>query len=195
MSLVIESPSMVAPPVIRRISRLIGKTLTFRAIEVDDAGFVVSLRADPDKSRHLSAVSGSVAEQRAWIKAFGQRSGEAYFVIETAGRAIGTVRLYDAIGTSFCWGSWVLADGAPTSAALESALMVYAYAIDHLGFEQAHFQVRVGNERVWAFHERFGAQRVSVVDGEFHYRLSGDAIRASRERYRRYLPGGVEVYA
>lgn len=195
MNLLIEAPSVVAPAAIRRTGRLTGKTLTFRSIEVDDAAFVLSLRTDPGKARHLSTVSGSVAEQRSWLEAYRQRSGEAYFIIEAAGRAIGTVRLYDAVGTSFCWGSWVLADGASASAALESAMMVYAYAIDHLGFDQAHFQVRVGNERVWAFHERFGAQRVGVVAGEFHYRLGGDAIRASRERYRRYLPCGVEVQA
>ena len=37
--------------------------------------------------------------------------------------------------------------------------MVHACAIDNLGFKDAHFDVRKGNERIWQFHERFGARR------------------------------------
>ncbi len=39
----------------------------------------------------------------------------------------------------FCWDSWILKDGRPKHAALESALMVYAYGLDHLGFAGTHF--------------------------------------------------------
>lgn len=51
---------------------------------------------------------------------------------------------------------------------MESALMVYAYAVDHLGSKAAHFEVRKGNERVWQFHERFGAVRTSETDLEYY---------------------------
>lgn len=133
-----------------------GRTLSFRDATADDAAFMLALRTHADKARYLSAVSGELAEQQAWLERYAQADDQTYFVIELQGQPMGTVRLYDAQGDSFCWGSWVLKDGCPSHVAMESALMVYAYAIDHLGFKAAHFDVRKGNERVWRFHERFG---------------------------------------
>jgi RimJ/RimL family protein N-acetyltransferase len=171
-----------------------GKTLVFRDAAVDDAGFILGLRTDELKSRHLSRTSGALADQQAWLAGYGQRDGEAYFVIESlAGEKLGTVRLYDAQGDSFCWGSWILSDAAPSSAAIESALMVYAYALDTLGFTNAHFQVNLANERVCAFHERFGAQRVSQDDVEIEYTLANAAIREAMKRYARFLPDPLKV--
>ena len=118
---------------------------------------------------------------------------QAYFIIEYQDAPVGTARLYDPQGESFCWGSWILHSSRPSQAAMESALMVYAYAVDHLGFTAAHFDVRKGNERVWQFHERFGAVRTAESDLDYFYQLDGKAIAASRERYRRFLDGSVSV--
>ena len=74
-----------------------------------------------------------------------------------------------------------------------SALMVYAYAVDHLGFTSAHFDARKGNERVWHFHERFGAVRTAESDLDYFCKLDREAIASSRERYRRFLEGSVTV--
>ena len=126
-----------------------GKTLSFRNATVHDAAFILALRTDAEKSRYLSPVSGELAAQQAWLESYAQQDEQAYFVIEHHNQPIGTVRLYDAQGHSFCWGSWVLTGKRPSHAAMESALMVYAYAVDHLGFTAAHFDVRKGNERVW----------------------------------------------
>ena len=192
-----------APPVLRRAARVTGKTLVLRDATTADASFIVGLRTDPVKGAHLSATPADIGRQQAWLRAYGERDDEAYFIItaQQAGAdagapgapALGTVRLYAPRGDAFCWGSWILAAEAPASAGIESALMVYAYALDHLGFASAHFEVQSTNERVWAFHERFGAVRSGVQEGSFHYTLAGDAIRASMARYRRHLPAGVEV--
>ena len=71
--------------------------------------------------------------------------------------------------------------------------MVMALALDHLGFTAAHFDVRKGNERVWQFHERFGAVRTAESDLDYFYQLDGKAIAASRARYWRFLEGSVSV--
>jgi len=76
---------------------------------------------------------------------------------------------------------------------MESALMVYAYAVDHLGFQAAHFDVRKANERVWQFHERFGAIRVDENDTDFFYIINLDAITESRLRYKQFLEFGVSI--
>lgn len=179
---------------LRRAARVAGRTLVLRDATEADAAFIVALRTDPAKGAHLSATSASVEQQQAWLRRYAQREGEAYFVItDTQGHALGTVRLYDAQGPSFCWGSWILSAAAPASAAIESALMVYAYALDHLGFTAAHFAVNTGNERVWAFHERFGAELLAADAHERRYRIGAAAIGASVARYRRFLPDGVQV--
>lgn len=180
-------------PVIRKATLVSGDTLCFRNASVEDAEFILSLRIDKDKSRYLSATSEDIGDQRRWLELYANSEGQAYFIIEYGGEPIGTVRLYDARGDSFCWGSWILKEGRPRQAAMESALMVYAYAIDDLGFASCHFDVRKGNERVLQFHERFGAKRVGETSDDYLYRIDRDTIRDARDRYTNFLASGVVV--
>jgi len=181
------------PANLRKAASVMGKTLNFRNAQIDDADFILSLRTDKEKSRYLSSVNGDLNEQRAWLERYSKDYSQAYFIIEYQGEAIGIVRLYDQQRSSFCWGSWILVNSRPNHAAMESALMVYAYAVDHLGFTAAHFDVRKGNERVWQFHERFGAVRVDENEEDYFYRLDQVAIDNSRRRYRRFLEDSVKV--
>lgn len=71
--------------------------------------------------------------------------------------------------------------------------MRYAYAMDLLGFKQAHFDVRSANEKVWKFHERFGAKRNREETHDFFYELRMDSIMSSMQRYKRFLPEGINV--
>ena len=183
-------------PQIRKANRVQGKTLVFRDATTADAAFILALRTDSRKSGYISATSPEISQQIAWLESYAGKTDQAYFIIENlAGETLGTVRLYDPRGDSFCWGSWILKDGAPQTAAIESALMVYAYTIDHLGFRQSHFDVRKGNESVWRFHERFGAERTGETTQDYLYRIRRKQIVAARKRYRKYLPGTVAVEA
>ncbi len=109
------------------------------------------------------------------------------------GEPLGTVGLYDAQEHSFCWGSWILKEDAPQTAAIESALMVYAYAIDYLKFQTAHFDVNSSNESVWRFHERFGAISTSKTSMNFSYKISFDDISTAQKRYKKYLPQLINI--
>ena len=180
-------------PRIIRASVVVGDTLSFHDACVDDAEFILSLRTDVDKSRYLSATSNDLAAQRDWLAKYAKNEGQAYFIIKFNNERIGTVRLYDARQDSFCWGSWILKDGRPRQAAMESALMVYAYAIDHLGFKACHFDVRKGNVNVIKFHERFGAKIVAETELDYLFSLGLDSISASRSRYTDFLSGSVVV--
>lgn len=186
-------PSITPVPVILKAQRVQGNTLAFRNARVDDAEFILSLRTDIDKSRYLNATANDVAAQRAWLDNYASLAGQVYFIIEHEGADIGTVRLYDAQGESFCWGSWILKDGRPKQAAVESALMVYAYAVNYLGFKAAHFDVRKGNDRVLKFHERFQARRVAENELDYFYTIDGAAIQNSLETLSSFLPNGVRV--
>lgn len=185
--------------IIRPTARLVGNKLVLREVEADDAAYILSLRLDPKKAAHLSSVDADVAKQVAWIERYKQGNGQAYFIIclkdeqGGAGDPVGTVRLYNAIDDSFSWGSWIVADGAPSYVAIESALIVYQYALDHLGFRNAHFEVSRDNRSVWTFHERFGARRVAEDDAEYRFELDNESILASTRRYARFLPNPIGV--
>ena len=71
--------------------------------------------------------------------------------------------------------------------------MVYAYATDHLGFTACHFDVRKGNARVIAFHQRFGAEIVDETAEDYLFKLGLPAITDSRRKYTQFLSGGVRV--
>jgi len=166
----------------------------FRNAVVKDADFILSLRSDKEKSKYLSQTPAELSHQIAWLIDYAGKSDQAYFIIETKEREpLGTVRLYDARSNSICWGSWILKDGAPQSAAIESALMVYSYAANFLGFRQAHFDVRKGNENVWRFHERMGAERVGETASDYLYRIDIDGVLSTHPKYRKYLPKVVTV--
>lgn len=187
-------------PNIRPAARLVGRKLVLREVQPDDAGYILALRLDPKKGAHLSPVDDDVAKQVAWIERYKAGEGQAYFIICArdadggAGERIGTVRLYNAKGDSFSWGSWIIADGVPADVAMESALIVYQYAFDHLGFRNAHFEVNRDNRSVWNFHERlFGARRVGENEVEYFFEQDHDAVRAAMRRYARFLPDPIEV--
>ena len=181
-------------PAIRKARVVEGRTLSFTNAVEADAPFIVALRTDPAKAQHISATSTSVQAQAAWLRRYAVSPHEAYFVIRHVDRTpIGTVRMYDPRGPSFCWGSWIMRSDAPASAAIESAVMVYRYALEELGFESSHFCVNRGNQRVCTFHERFGAVRVEEREHEYEYHISNDAIRRSLERYMRFCRGPLSV--
>jgi RimJ/RimL family protein N-acetyltransferase len=169
-----------------------GHKLVFRDARPDDALFILGLRLDQKKGRYLSSTSPDVAQQRAWLERYAADDTQIYFIIENL--AVGTVRLYDQRGDSFCWGSWIKSDQAPASFAIESALMIYHYAL-HLGFGSAHFEVRRENTGVIAFHERFGARVVDENDVELFFELDGAAIRTALDKFARFLPEGILIRA
>ena len=185
---------MNSGPTIKKAKSVSGKSLRLSDVTFEDAELIVNLRTSERAALNLSDTSVSVSAQRDWISAYMQRPYEAYFVISTLdGTPIGTVRLYDGQGNSFCWGSWIIKPGAPASAAIESANLVYQYALDALGFCDAHFQVRKSNARVWTFHERYGAQRGSSDGESFNYTINNKAIRESLRRYARYSTTNIIV--
>jgi RimJ/RimL family protein N-acetyltransferase len=167
----------------------IGKNITLREIQTTDAEFVLGLRTDPNKNKHLSPTLNDLERQRKFISDYFNSTTDFYFIIsDHALRPIGTVRLYDVQGNSFCWGSWILASDAPTSAAIESALLLYDFAFFSLHYKGAHFDVRKANSKVVDFHKRFGARVVREDDLNFYFEYDLESYLQTRTKYRRYLP-------
>ncbi len=172
---------------------IIGKNLRFRQVGPQDAAFVLSLRLDESKNQHISETNPDVERQAEWICKSDADPKQSYFVItDNNQNLVGTVRLYDPTGASFCWGSWILGDHRPPSAAIESTLMVYAYGL-FCGFERAHFDVRQENTKVWQYHERMGAVRVSEEGADYFYKIESAAIHDVFSRYKARVDNSISV--
>ena len=84
--------------------------------------------------------------------------------------------------THLSWGSWILNQDKTRYSAIESALMVYKYGFDYLGFMKSHFEVMKGNDKVVAFHEKMGARRVGEDEVNFYFEINKpqiDIVRAN----------------
>jgi hypothetical protein len=169
----------------------IAKHIRFRMVEKDDAAFILSLRLDPEKSRFISPVRDDLEAQERWITEYKHREAkgeEFYFIIEShEGEKLGTIRLYDFRGDSFCWGSWILKHDAPPYAAIESVLSVYEIALKRLGFRQSHTDVRKGNTTVNSFLRQFGAETTSEDELNNYYRMTAETYERTRKNYRRFF--------
>ena len=183
----------MSTPVIHQTCRIIVRTIKLRNVTTDDASFIVALRTNEKKGRFISTTSDDIKAQEKWIEGYLRSEGQAYFIItDLNDKPFGTVRLYDQQQDSFCWGSWIIHEDAPSHFAIESALLVYYYALK-LGFSSAHFDVRKGNFSVIRFHERFGAVRQKETDDDILFTLSKESIQDSMNKFKKYLPEHILI--
>ena len=168
--------------------KISGKNITLRDVETADASFILSLRLDEDKNKFLHAVDDDLNKQIQYIEKYKTVDDSWYFIIEDKNKErIGTVRIYDVQGDSFCWGSWIIVDGAGILTALESALLIYDYAFGPLGFKKSHFDVRKDNKKVISFHEKMGAVRTGESDIDYFYNYSVENYRKVRPKFAKTL--------
>ena len=175
---------------------ILGKSINLRDIEILDAEFVLKLRTDNEKSRFLHKTENDLTAQIEYIKRYKNKKQEWYFIIEGKdGERLGTVRIYDVIDNDdFCWGSWIIKDGASVNVAMESALLLYHFAFYVLGFSKAHFDVRKQNRSVRAFHERlFGAKITGESEDDVFYELFREDYEKVNERYGRILFNNIAI--
>lgn len=95
--------------------------------------------------------------------------------------------MYDFKDNSFCWGSWLINESAPKSAAIESALQIYEFAFYNLKFNKSHFEVQKGNDKVISFHQRFGAKVINENNTEIFFTFQKYDYEITKQKYKRYL--------
>ena len=176
--------------------RVEGPSLVLRLVEPEDAAYLHGLRTDPRYNAHLSPVTGTVEDQRAWIERYKQREAageEAYFIIERRdGVPCGTVRLYDIEGTRFTWGSWILDASKPPKAAVESAVLSFGHGFDALDLAEAHIDVRHENSRAIAFYRRFGMTETGTDAQNIYFTYPRCRFLADRSAHLAILRAAVE---
>lgn len=160
----------------------------------EDAQFILNLRLDPSRNRHLSATKADLETQQSWLHAYLEREKqgkEAYFILEHAGEAVGTIRIYDyrLEAESFCWGSWIIKPNSPPSVAYRSVILIYDLAFGPLAFSRSHFDVRRENKTVWTFHERMGAALTEEMELDRFYDYPRETYLDKRARFERFAQG------
>lgn len=171
----------------RSLSRIDGINLSLRLVQQGDAPYIYSLRTDPAYNGHLSAVTGTITDQRHWIEAYKKRESvgsEYYFIIERRdGLPCGVVRLYNISDEQFTWGSWILDHNKPRKAALESAVLVYRFGFEVLGLLRSVFDVRRENEHTLAFHHRMKATKTQEDDQNIYFVYAHDQYKMDHQAY------------
>lgn len=167
---------------------IVGRSLTLRNVRLNDAAFILALRCDPVLGRHLSPTQPDVAAQQQWISQHALLPDEYYFLIEDRSRTrLGTTRIYEIRGSSFCWGSWVLARHAPRSASIESMLLSFDYGFFDLGLKRGWMNVATGNRRAIGIYRKFGAKLTHSDDRYVYFEVTREQYHPIRQRYQRFL--------
>lgn len=151
---------------------LVGKYVNLREVRIEDADFILQLRCDEKKSKFLHKTEYDLQKQEAYIKHYFEIPDEWYFIAEDKNaNPIGTYRIYDIQGDSFCIGSWLMIDGITAEQSFETDYLVRMYGFNVLGFEKMHFQVSKGNNKVFRYHKILGATVTSENDIEYELKL------------------------
>ena len=172
---------------------VIGHVITLKLAQEEDAEFIWTLRNDPRYNAHLSATTGTVQDQKDWIRRYKLREAEGseyYFCIfrNDDGTPCGTVRVYDVRNGQFTWGSWILNENKPAKAALDTALQVYNFGFDVLGLAKSVYDVRKDNDRTLRFHDRFGGLRIGEDTENIYYEFP-------LQRFREVEPTHLKAFA
>lgn len=175
------------------VAQVAGPNLRLRLITPDDAPYVHALRTDPHYNRHLSPVTGTVADQRQWIEGYKAEEAQCrqlYYAIERHdGTRCGLVRLYDIEKDQFTWGSWILDANKPRKAALESAVLSFGIGFDHLDLGVAKVDVRVENTHAEAFYRRLGMIETNRTEQDIFFDYPRNLFQETRHTYLQLLKG------
>lgn len=168
---------------------ILGKNISLRFVETKDASFILNLRLK--RGGMLSKTTPSLDLQVKWIENYKKREEqkeEYYFIIEDKNQEnIGTVRIYNIIEDTFCWGSWLIIENVPFYCSIESALLVYDFAFDNLNLKNSKFDVDKKNKSVLKFHLNMGAKIVDESEKDFYFEYPKSKYKEIRNKYLRYL--------
>ncbi len=169
-----------------------GRRVSLRLVTPDDAAYIQGLRLDPRYNSHLSKITGTVNDQRVWIDDYKLRESlgkELYYIIARRLDSVpcGLVRLYNIVSDRFTWGSWILDENKPSKAALESAVLSFGVAFEHLALAIGHIDVRKQNSHAIGFYRRFGMRETHQDEFNIYFEYSKEAYEQLWPSYEAVL--------
>ena len=139
-----------------------GFGVRLRPVRMDDAPFIVWLRNLDHVKGRLGDSAADAASQEAWLKAYFNRPGDYYFIIETAGGiAVGAYGIYDLKGSSAESGRWVIRPDVP--AAIPGAVLAFDIAFNKLGLAEVRVMTVSTNRGVLSLNRKFGFRQTGIT--------------------------------
>jgi len=150
-----------------------GFGVRLRPVRMDDAQFIVWLRNLDHAKGRVGDSAADAASQEAWLKAYFDRAGDYYFIIETAGGiAVGAYGLYDLKGSSAESGRWVIRPDVP--AAIPSAVLAMDIAFNQLGLTEVRVTTVSTNRSVLSLNHKLGFRQTSITKNGL--KIGGQAV-------------------
>lgn len=136
-----------------------GFAFALRPVRMEDAAFIVEVRANGSRSKYLHPISAKVEDQEAYLKNYFERENDYYFVVESVkdGRREGLVGIYDIENGTAEWGRWILKEDS--LAMIESVFLTYTIAFEHLKLDELRCLTVSDNQAVVSFHDSCGLER------------------------------------
>lgn len=152
-------------------------SISAREVSLSDASYILKLRLDDSYNKYISKVSDEVSAQENYIRKYLEsnirRRESFYFILTNTAteKPCGTVRIYNFRDDTFEWGSWILDDNKTRYAAMETAVLIYEFAFNTLGFSKSEFEVNRNNEKVLSYHQKSGAKIIGEDDVNYYFRI------------------------
>jgi RimJ/RimL family protein N-acetyltransferase len=128
---------------------------------MEDSAFIVWLRNLDHAKGRVGDSAADVTGQQNWLKAYFDRGGDYYFIIETLGGIpVGTYGLYNETGPSAESGRWIIRP--EVSAAIPSALLAFDIAFNKLNLKEVRVTTVSTNRTVLSLNVKFGFRQTKV---------------------------------
>ena len=139
-----------------------GFGVRLRPVRMDDATFIARLRNLDHAKGRVGDSAPDAAGQRAWLRAYFERQGDYYFIIETiSGIAVGAYGIYDPVGTSAESGRWIIHPEVP--AAIPSVILAFDLAFQKLNLSELRVTTVSSNRSVLSLNRKLGFRQVGVT--------------------------------
>lgn len=132
-----------------------GRFVDLKSVTVDDAEFTRSIRLDPEFADFFPKLNNTIEQQKHWIESHKTKEGDYFFVVwDKNGNRIGTIAVYDFVGT--CCESGRLAIKGNAFQSIEAQMLVFKFAFETLGMDTVLGYIFADNDRAIRFNKQFG---------------------------------------
>ena len=138
--------------------KISGKTVRLRCIEERDAEVTYVMRSDPEKSKYIHAMEGTVEDQKNYIRRMREQLDNYLFVIENMdGRVIGMKGLYHYDPTERSVVSGQFLNFGSQIQSVEALLLSFKFAFYTLRVSKIYMSVLEDNQNMYDIQKKFGA--------------------------------------
>ena len=165
-----------------------GLTVRLRAIEERDAEVTFRMRSDPEKSRYIHGATGTVDDQREFIRNQRKKPGDWLFMVEDLdGNPIGMKGVYDYDSAKKVVETGRFINFGTQLQGVEALYLSFDFAFDILGVDRIVMSALEENSNMLGMQGRFG---VTVTHRVFNPEFGCNSVYSvlSREAYASSRP-------